>query len=82
GFYYNGPAQVQGFRELRKAYQPQLDSLCAADKDKCGFDAARKVIGNIVRAINDPFTQIMTRSELADEQRYGAGLGPAAPRIG
>lgn len=82
GFYYNGPAQVQGFRELRKTYQPQLDSLCAADKDKCGFDAARKVIGNIIQAINDPFTQIMTRSELANEQRYGAGLGPAAPRIG
>lgn len=82
GFYYNGPAKVQGFRELRKTYQPQLDQLCAADKDKCGFEAARKVIGNIIQTIGDPFTQIITRSELADEQRYGAGLGPAAPRIG
>lgn len=84
GFYYNGPSQVQNFRDLRKAYQPQLDSLCAADKDKCGFDAARKVIGSIVGSINtsDPFTQIMSPNQLADEQRYGAGLGPAAPRIG
>ncbi|MER3554575.1 MAG: peptidase S41 [Meiothermus sp.] len=84
GFYYNGPAQVKNFRELRKTYQPQLDQLCAADKEKCGFDAARRVIGNIVQSIsaNDPFTQIMSANQLADEQRYGAGLGPAAPRIG
>ncbi|MBF6593114.1 MAG: PDZ domain-containing protein [Thermaceae bacterium] len=82
GFYYNGPAQVQSFRDLRKTYQPQLDSLCAVDKDKCGYDAARKVIQSIVQNINDPFTQLMDNAELANEQRYGAGLGPAQPRIG
>ncbi|WP_337869162.1 S41 family peptidase [Meiothermus sp.] len=82
GFYYNGPAKVPNFRELRRQYQPQLDQLCAAERERCGFDKARQVIGRIVQDIADPFTVLMTREQLIDDQRYGAGLGPAAPRIG
>ena len=36
----------------------------------------------IVRDIADPFTVLVTRGQLIDDERYGAGLGPAAPRIG
>ncbi len=82
GFYYNGPAKVANFRELRRQYQPQLDQLCASERDRCGFDKAKQVIGRIVQDIADPFTVLMTRDQLIDDQRYGAGLGPAAPRIG
>lgn len=82
GFYYNGPAKVASFRELRRQYQPQLDQLCALERDRCGFDKARQVITRIVQDIADPFTVLMTRDQLIDDQRYGAGLGPAAPRIG
>ncbi len=82
GFYYNGPARVPNFRELRRQYQPQLDQLCAPEGDKCGFDKARQVIARIVQDIADPFTVLMTRDQLIDDQRYGAGLGPAAPRVG
>ncbi|MBO1438604.1 S41 family peptidase [Meiothermus sp. CFH 77666] len=82
GFYYNGPARVASFRELRRQYQPQLDQLCALERDRCGFDKARQVITRIVQDIADPFTVLMTRDQLIDDQRYGAGLGPAAPRIG
>jgi len=82
GFYYNGPAKVANFRELRKQYQPQLDRLCASEGNRCGFDKAKQVINRIVQDIADPFTVLMTREQLIDDQRYGAGLGPAAPRIG
>lgn len=82
GFYYNGPAKVPNFRELRRQYQPQLDRLCASERERCGFDKAKQVIGRIVQDIADPFTVLMTREQLIDDQRYGAGLGPAAPRIG
>ncbi len=82
GFYYHGPAKVAPFRELRRQYQPQLDQLCASEGEKCDFDKARQVIARIVQEIADPFTMLMTREQLIDEQRYGAGLGPAAPRIG
>jgi len=82
GFYYNGPAKVANFRELRRQYQPQLDQLCASERDRCGFDKAKQVIGRIVQDIADPFTVLMTRNQLIDDQRYGAGLGPATPRIG
>ncbi|WP_299425420.1 S41 family peptidase [uncultured Meiothermus sp.] len=82
GFYYHGPARVANFRELRRQYQPQLDQLCATERGPCGFDKARQVIGRIVQEIGDPFTVLMTRSQLIDDQRYGAGLGPAAPRVG
>lgn len=82
GFYYNGPARVANFRDLRRQYQPQLDQLCALERDRCGFDKARQVIARIVQDIADPFTVLITRDQLIDDQRYGAGLGPAAPRIG
>ncbi len=82
GFYYNGPAKVPNFRELRRQYQPRLDQLCASERERCGFDKARQVIERIVQDIADPFTVLMTREQLIDDQRYGAGLGPAAPRIG
>ncbi|RDI95871.1 PDZ domain-containing protein [Meiothermus sp. QL-1] len=82
GFYYNGPAKVPPFRELRRQYQPELDRLCAAERERCGYDKARQVIERIVKDIGDPFTTLITREELIDDQRYGAGLGPAAPRIG
>ncbi|GIW34441.1 S41 family peptidase [Meiothermus sp.] len=82
GFYYNGPAKVPPFRELRRQYQPELDRLCAPERDRCGFDKARQVITRIVQDIADPFTVLITREQLIDDQRYGAGLGPAAPRIG
>lgn len=82
GFYYNGPARVANFRDLRRQYQPQLDQLCALERDRCGFDKARQVITRIVQDIADPFTVLITRDQLIDDQRYGAGLGPAAPRIG
>jgi carboxyl-terminal processing protease len=82
GFYYNGPARVAHFRELRRQYQPQLDQLCASERDRCSFDKARQVIARIVQDIGDPFTMLLTRNQLIDDQRYGAGLGPADPRIG
>ena len=82
GFYYNGPAKVPPFRELRRQYQPQLDQLCAPEPDRCGFDKARQVIARIMQDIADPFTVLITRDQLVDDQRYGAGLGPAAPRVG
>ncbi|RIH81495.1 putative CtpA-like serine protease [Meiothermus luteus] len=82
GFYYNGPAKVPHFRELRRQYQPELDRLCASEGNRCGFEKARKVIERIVRDIGDPFTTLITQEELINDQRYGAGLGPAAPRIG
>jgi carboxyl-terminal processing protease len=82
GFYYNGPAKVPNFRELRQRYQPELQRLCATEGDRCGFDKARQVIQRIVQDIADPFTMLLTREQLIDEQRYGAGLGPAAPWVG
>ncbi|GAO74370.1 S41 family peptidase [Meiothermus ruber] len=82
GFYYNGPAKVPPFRELRRQYQPELDRLCASEGNRCGFDKAKQVIERIVRDIADPFTVLVTRDQLIDDERYGAGLGPAAPRIG
>ncbi|WP_223299584.1 S41 family peptidase [Meiothermus taiwanensis] len=82
GFYYNGPAKVPPFRELRRQYQPELDRLCASEGSRCGFDKAKQVIERIVRDIADPFTVLVTRDQLIDDERYGAGLGPAAPRIG
>lgn len=82
GFYYNGPAKVASFRELRRQYQPQLDQLCAPERDRCGFDKAKQVIARILQDIADPFTVLITRDQLIDDQRYGAGLGPAEPRIG
>lgn len=82
GFYYNGPAKVPHFRELRRQYQPELDRLCAPEGNRCGYEKARQVIERIVRDIGDPFTTLITREELIDDQRYGAGLGPAAPRVG
>lgn len=82
GFYYNGPAKVSPFRELRRQYQPELDRLCASEGSRCGFDKAKQVIERIVRDIADPFTVLVTRDQLIDDERYGAGLGPAAPRIG
>jgi len=82
GFYYNGPAKVPPFRELRRQYQPVLDRLCAAEGNRCGFDKAKQVIERIVRDIADPFTVLLTRDQLIDDERYGAGLGPAAPRVG
>lgn len=82
GFYYHGPARVANFRELRRQYQPQLDLLCAAERERCGFDQARQVIVRILQDIADPFTVLMTRQQLIDDRRLGAGQGPAAPRIG
>jgi carboxyl-terminal processing protease len=82
GFYYNGPARVPHFRELRRQYQPQLDQLCAAHGERCGFDQARKVIVRILQDIADPFMVLMTSQQLVDDRRLGAGRGPAAPRIG
>ncbi len=82
GFYYNGPAKVPPFRELRRQYQPELDRLCASEGNRCGFDKAKQVIERIVRDIADPFTVLVTRDQLIDDERYGAGLGPAAPRVG
>lgn len=82
GFYYNGPAKVPPFRELRRQYQPELDRLCAFEGNRCGFDKAKQVIERIVRDIADPFTVLVTRDQLIDDERYGAGLGPAAPRVG
>jgi len=82
GFYYNGPAKVPHFRELRRQYQPELQRLCATEGDRCGFDKARRVIERIVQDIADPFTMLLTRDQLIDDQRYGAGLGPAAPWVG
>lgn len=82
GFYYNGPAKVPSFRELRRQYQPELEWLCAPEGNRCGFDKAKQVIERIVQDIADPFTVLVTRDQLIDDERYGAGLGPAAPRIG
>lgn len=82
GFYYNGPAKVPSFRELRRQYQPELERLCAPEGNRCGFDKAKQVIERIVQDIADPFTVLVTRDQLIDDERYGAGLGPAAPRIG
>lgn len=82
GFYYNGPAKVPSFRELRRQYQPELERLCASEGNRCGFDKAKQVIERMLQDIADPFTVLVTRDQLIDDERYGAGLGPAAPRIG
>lgn len=82
GFYYNGPAQVPSFRELRRIYQPQLDQACAPDKDRCGYEQAHKVLEGIVQKLGDPFTRFVSARELEDARRYEQGLGPVAPRIG
>jgi len=82
GFYYNGPSKVPGYRDLRKIYQPQLDQACANKGDQCNYEDARKVISNIVGNLADPFTKLIPSQDLTDSERYSAGLGPAAPRIG
>jgi carboxyl-terminal processing protease len=82
GFYYNGPAQVPSFRELRRIYQPQLDQACAPNKDRCGYEQAHKVLEDIVQKLGDPFTRFVSARELEDARRYEQGLGPVAPRIG
>ncbi|PZA06857.1 MULTISPECIES: S41 family peptidase [unclassified Meiothermus] len=82
GFYYNGPAQLPSFRELRRLYQPQLDQACAPDKDRCGYEPARRVLEEILQKLGDPFTRFVSARELEDARRYEQGLGPAAPRIG
>ncbi|MER3479102.1 MAG: peptidase S41 [Meiothermus sp.] len=82
GFYYNGPAQVPSFRELRRLYQPQLDQACAPSQDRCGYEQAHQVLEGIVQGLGDPFTRFVSARELEDARRYEQGLGPVAPRIG
>lgn len=82
GFNYSGPAKVPNFRDLRKQFQPQLDQACASLGEQCGYDQAKGVIQNILTSLDDPFTIFVSSSELDDDDRYGSGLGPAAPRIG
>ncbi len=82
GFNYTGPATVPNFRELRKQFQPQLEQACASLGEQCGYDQARGVIQNILKGLNDPFTSLVSTAELDDNDRFGAGLGPAAPRLG
>lgn len=82
GFYYNGPAQVPSFRELRRIYQPQLDQACAPNKDRCGYGQAHKVLEDIIQKLGDPFTRFVSVRELEDARRYEQGLGPVSARIG
>lgn len=82
GFNYNGPATVPNFRELRRQYQPQLDQACAGQGNRCGYEKARPIIASIVESLKDPFTVMMTRAQMDDDERYMAGLGPSTPRVG
>lgn len=82
GFYYNGPAPLPSFRELRRLYQPQLDQACASSKDRCGYEQAHRVLEDIIQKLGDPFTRFVSARELEDARRYEQGLGPVAPRIG
>ncbi|WP_051303993.1 S41 family peptidase [Calidithermus chliarophilus] len=82
GFYYNGPAKVPGFRELRQRYQGQLDQACRGLGERCGYEQARAVIARILADLGDPFTTLLSLEEQQEASRLGAGLGPVAPRIG
>lgn len=82
GFNYNGPIKLGSFRDLRKKYQPQLDQACTGLGEQCGYVQAKGVIQNILQTINDPFTLLVSSAELEDDDRFGSGLGPVAPRIG
>jgi carboxyl-terminal processing protease len=82
GFYYNGPARVPGFRELRQRYQGLLDQACQGLGEQCGYGQARAVIERIVQDLGDPFTTLLSAEEEQEASRLGAGLGPVAPWTG
>jgi carboxyl-terminal processing protease len=77
GFYYSGPAKVANFRELRKAYQPQLDQACGTDT-KCGYEKAVPVIQKIISDLKDPFVELIN----SDFDRFTSGKGSPNPVIG
>lgn len=82
GFYYNGPAKVPGFRELRQRYQGQLEQACQGLGEQCGYEQARGVILRIIQDLGDPFTTLLSAEEEQEASRLGAGLGPLSPWIG
>ncbi|RIH85020.1 S41 family peptidase [Calidithermus roseus] len=82
GFYYNGPAKVPNFRELRQRYQGQLEQACRGLGEQCGYEQARGVILRIIEDLGDPFTTLLSAEEEQEASRLGAGLGPVAPWIG
>lgn len=82
GFYYNGPAKVPNFRELRQRYQGQLEQACQGLGEQCGYAQARGVILRIIQDLGDPFTALISAEEEQEASRLGAGLGPVAPWIG
>ncbi|WP_018465321.1 S41 family peptidase [Calidithermus timidus] len=82
GFYYNGPAKVPNFRELRQRYQGQLEQACRGLGEQCGYEQARAVIARIIEDLGDPFTALLSAEEEQEASRLGAGLGPVAPWIG
>lgn len=82
GFYYNGPARVPNFRELRQRYQGLLDQACQGLGEQCGYEQARGIILRIIQDLGDPFTTLLSAEEEQEAGRLGAGLGPVAPWIG
>lgn len=82
GFYYNGPAKVPNFRQLRQRYVGQLEQACRGLGEQCGYEQARGVILRIIEDLGDPFTTLLSAEEEQEASRLGAGLGPVAPWIG
>jgi carboxyl-terminal processing protease len=81
GFYYNGPSKVPYWRDLQKTMLTDVQKACAGVAN-CGYDVGRKVIGDYMKTLNDPFTRLVSPEDYETVERYVDGKGPATPTIG
>lgn len=81
GFYYNGAAKVPYWRELQKTMLADVQKACAGAAN-CGYDVGRKVIGDYLKTVNDPFTRLISDDDAETQNRYVDGKGPSTTTIG
>lgn len=66
-FYYNGPSTLD-LKGLSAKYQAQLDTACAADKDKCAFEKAVPLIESMIEELQDNHTYYQSPEDLGRTQ--------------